>query len=290
MTRGFSQFLDVPEQYSEYERSRVVVWPLPYEKTTTWGKGTARGPQAILDASAHVEYYDDELDWEPFHVGIHTLPETDVSDVAEQAGLDRLYQEAGGHFSDNKFILALGGEHSLSTPIIRAAKDKYPDLSVLQIDAHADLRDTYDGTPHSHASVMRRVVEICPVVQVGIRSISREEQDELKNLRTEVIYARDTVANTDWIEDAVGALADSVYLTIDVDGFDPSIMPATGTPEPGGLSWYQVLTLIRRVAETRKIVGADIVELMPIEGQHASDFLCAKLAYKIVSYVFGGKG
>ena len=137
---------------------------------------------------------------------------------------------------------------------------------------------------------MRRVVEICPVVQVGIRSISREEQDELKNLRTEVIYARDTVANTDWIEDAVGALADSVYLTIDVDGFDPSIMPATGTPEPGGLSWYQVLTLIRRVAETRKIVGADIVELMPIEGQHASDFLCAKLAYKIVSYVFGGKG
>ncbi len=288
MKRRSSQFLEVPEQFSEYARSRVVVWPLPYERTTTWGKGTSRGPRAILDASAYVEYYDDELDWEPFHVGIHTLPETDVSDATEQAGLDQLYENAGRYFSDGKFILALGGEHSLSTPIIRAAKDKYPDLSVLQIDAHADLRDTYEGTPHSHACVMRRVVEICPAVQVGIRSISREERDAVSGLPSEIFYARDIVGNTDWIERAVGALTDCVYLTIDVDGFDPAIMPATGTPEPGGLAWYEVLTLIRHLAQTRKIVGADIVELMPLEGQHASDFLCAKLAYKIVSYVFGG--
>jgi len=288
MTGGAPRFLEVPVQFSSYSHSRVVVWPLPYERTTSWGQGTARGPGAILEASAQVEYYDEELDWEPFHVGIHTLPATDISDVAEQAGLNQLYEEAGRHLSAGKFILDLGGEHSLSTPIIRAVKDKFPSLSVLQIDAHADLRETYDGTPHSHACVMRRVVEICPAVQVGIRSMSREERDALPELPTTVFYARDIVGSTEWVEDAVGALSDHVYLTIDVDGLDPAIMPATGTPEPGGLGWYEALNLIRRVAQTRKIVGADIVELMPIEGQPASDFLCAKLAYKVVSYVFGG--
>ena len=283
---GSSGFLDIPDGFHDYANSRVVVWPVPYERTTSWGHGTAGGPRAILEASAHVECYDDELDWEPYTVGIHTLPETDVSDLAESEGLERLGALAARYSVDDKFVLTLGGEHTLSTPIIRAVKDKYSDLSVLQIDAHADLRDSYEGTPHSHACVMRRVVEICPLVQVGIRSISKEERDAAAELPTRIFFARNIVGRTDWIADAVGSLSEHVYVTIDVDGLDPSIMPATGTPEPGGIGWSETLELIRQVAERRTIVGADIVELSPIDGLHSADFLCAKLGYKIIGYAF----
>ncbi len=287
---GSSRFLDIPDGFRDYASSRVLVWPVPYERTTSWGHGTAGGPRAILDASGYVEYYDDELDWEPYRIGIHTLPETDVSDLTELEGLERIGAHAARYCRDDKFVLTLGGEHTLSTPIIRAVKDKYTDLSVLQIDAHADLRDSYEGTPHSHACVMRRVVEICPLVQVGIRSISKEEKEAAAGLPTRIFFARDIVGHTDWIAEAVGSLSEHVYVTIDVDGLDPSLMPATGTPEPGGMGWSETLELIRQVAQRRTIVGADIVELSPIEGLHAADFLCAKLAYKIIAYVFCGKG
>ncbi len=286
---GSSRFLDIPDGFRDYTNSRVLVWPVPYERTTSWGHGTIGGPRAILNASGYVEYYDDELDWEPYRIGIHTLPETDVADLTESEALERIGANAARYCLDDKFVLTLGGEHTLSTPIIRAVKDKYSDLTVLQIDAHADLRDSYDGTPHSHACVMRRVVEICPLVQVGIRSISKEEKEAAAELPTRIFFARDIVGHTAWIADAVASLSEHVYLTIDVDGLDPSLVPATGTPEPGGMGWSETLELIRQVAERRTIVGADIVELSPIEGLHSADFLCAKLAYKIIGYVFMGR-
>ena len=259
---------------------------MPYERTTSWQRGTRSAPGSILEASAYVELYDDELDWEPCNVGIHTLDVTDPSTLEETEGIRFIYERARRFMGDGKFILTLGGEHTLTSPIVRAAREKYPDLSVLQIDAHADLRNTYDGTPYSHACVMRRIVEICPAVQVGIRSISKEEVEESRKLPTQLFFARDIANSSDWIDRAVDALTDSVYVTIDVDGLDPSIVPSTGTPEPGGLDWHTLLDLLRAVRRSRSIVGADIVELLPREGFHAADFLCAKLAYKIFSYAF----
>ena len=286
---GSSRFLDLRESLADYPRSKAVVWPVPYERTASWQRGTQKAPRAILDASAHVELYDDELDWEPSSVGIHTLEVTDPALLEETEGINLIYESARKYLGDDKFVLTLGGEHTLSTPIVRAAKENYPDLSVLQIDAHADLRDTYDGTPYSHACVMRRIVEICPAVQVGIRSISKEEFAETGNLPTQIFFARDIAKSPDWIDRAVDALSDSVYITIDVDGLDPSIVPSTGTPEPGGLDWQTLLDLLGAVGRSKKIVGADIVELLPRDGFHAADFLCAKLAYKIIGYAFNSQ-
>ena len=243
---GSSRFLDLPDDLAAYADCRVVVWPLPYERTTSWQKGTRRAPQAILEASAHVELYDDELDWEPSSMGIHTLETNDTSALGETEAINLIYENARAYMGDGKFVLTLGGEHTLSSPIVRAGVEKYSGLSVLQIDAHADLRDTYEGTPYSHASVMRRIVEICPAVQVGIRSISKEEIEEARRLQTQIVFARDIVESSDWTERVVNALTDTVYVTIDVDGLDPSIMPATGTPEPGGLDWHSVMKLIER--------------------------------------------
>jgi agmatinase len=280
-------FLGIEQEFSTYEKSRVAVWPIPYEKTTSYGTGTRHGPRAIISASQYVEFYDDDNDYEPYRIGIHTLPEmTEISQLEELKGIDRIYQLSRKYLADDKFLLTLGGEHTLSSPIIRALKEKFPDLSVLQIDAHADLRDTYEGTPYSHASIMRRVMDICPAVQVGIRSISREEKEAARSLPTKIFYAKDIVGRADWIPHAVASLSDHVYFTVDVDGLDPCLVPTTGTPEPGGLGWYDVIGLLRETARSKKIVAADIVELMPVEGIHAPDFLCAKLAYKIISYAF----
>ena len=286
---GSSRFLDLPADLTDYSLSRAVIWPLSYERTTSWKTGTGQGPKAILVASAQVELYDDELDWEPSSIGIHTLEETNPSAMDEAEGIDYIYEHARRYMSDDKFVLTLGGEHTLSTPLVRAAKEKHPDLSVLQVDAHADLRDTYKGTRHSHASLMRRILEICPAVQVGLRSISKEESEAARTLPTEMFFARDIAKSSDWVDRVVNALTPTVYLTIDVDGLDPSIIPSTGTPEPGGLDWHNVVDLIREVSRHRTIVGADIVELLPKEGFHAADFLCAKLAYKIIGYAFDGR-
>ena len=285
-TTGSGRFLDLPKSLTDYARSNAVVWPVPYERTTSWKKGTERAPGAILNASAYVELYDDELDWEPSSLGIHTLEITNPSGQDETEGIHLLYEGARQYLRDDKFIMTLGGEHTLSSPIVRATREKYPDLSVLQIDAHADLRDTYEGTRYSHACVMRRIVEICPAVQVGIRSISKEEIKEAGKLPTQIFFARDIAKPSDWIDRAVDALSDSVYVTVDVDGLDPSIVPSTGTPEPGGLDWHTLLDLLGALSRSKNIVGADIVELLPREGFHAADFMCAKLAYKILGYAF----
>jgi agmatinase len=276
------------EQYCSFDSARVLVLPVSYEGTVSYGTGTGAGAMAIVDASRNMELYEEETDTEVYKIGIHTLPEFKPRDTPESM-MKGLYEYSKALLKENKFLCVLGGEHSVSAPIIQAHKEKYPNLSVLQIDAHADLRDTYDGTPHSHASIMARVVKDMriPSVQVGIRSISSDEARALKEgLQTKIFWARDIVGKTDWMDDAINGLTDNVYLTIDIDGLDPSIVPTTGTPEPGGLGWYETLTFIRRLAETKRIVGMDLVEYSYFENYDSPAFLCSKLVYKSLAYIF----
>ena len=276
------------EQYSSKDSARVFVLPVSYEGTVSYGTGTGAGAMAIVDASRNMELYDDETDSEVYKVGIHTLDEFTPRPTPDEMMSD-LYDYSTDILKQDKFLCMLGGEHSVSAPIIKAHAEKYHNLSVLQIDAHADLRDTYDGTPHSHASIMARVVKDMqiPSVQVGIRSISADEARSLDSgLPTKIFWARDIVGRTDWINGAVESLTENVYLTIDIDGLDPSIVPTTGTPEPGGLGWYETLKLIRKLAEKRRIVGMDLVEYSYFENYDSPAFLCAKLVYKSLAYIF----
>lgn len=279
--------IDEPE-YSNFESARVLILPVSYEGTVSYGTGTGAGAMAIVDASRNMELYEEETDAEVYKIGIHTLEEFTPRETP--AGMmQELYDTTKELLNANKFICMLGGEHSVSAPIIKAHAEKYHDLSVLQIDAHADLRDTYDGTPHSHASIMARVVKDLriPSVQVGIRSISAEEARAIDSgLPTRIFWARDIAGRTDWIDEAVDSLTDNVYLTIDIDGLDPSIVPTTGTPEPGGLGWYETLMLIRKIAEKKRIVGMDLVEYSYFENYDSPAFLCAKLVYKSLAYIF----
>src|SRR5215218_6554420 len=279
------------EELSGFERARVVVWPVSYEGTVSYGGGTGEGALAVVDASRNMELYDEETDAEVYRLGIHT---TDVTPPVEppEAMMKTLLTKARGLVGAGKFVCMIGGEHSVSAPVIQAHAERYENLSVLQIDAHADLRDTYDGTPHSHASIMARVVKDLriPSVQVGIRSISADEARLIATgIPTKIFWARDIVGRTDWIDEAVDSLTENVYLTIDIDGLDPSIVPTTGTPEPGGLGWYETLTLIRKLAEKKRVVGMDLVEYSYFENYDSPAFLCAKLVYKSLAYIFDGQ-
>lgn len=276
------------EQYSNFDDARVLILPVSYEGTVSYGTGTGQGAMAIVDASRNMELYDDETDAEVYKIGIHTLDEFTPRESPEKM-MDDLYDKTVEVLKANKFLCMLGGEHSVSAPIIKAHAEKFHDMSVLQIDAHADLRDTYDGTPHSHASIMARVVKDLriPAVQVGIRSISAEEARLVDSgLPTRIFWARDIAGKTDWIDEAVDSLTNNVYLTIDIDGLDPSIVPTTGTPEPGGLGWYETLELIRKIAEKKRIVGMDLVEYSYFENYDSPAFLCAKLVYKSLAYIY----
>lgn len=276
------------EEYSALDPASILILPVSYEGTVSYGTGTGAGAMAIVNASRNMELYEEETGREVYKVGIHTLPEFTPRESPDVM-MSELYGYTKNLLAMDKFICMLGGEHSVSAPIIRAHNEKYENLSVLQIDAHADLRDTYDGTPHSHASIMARVVKDMriPSVQVGIRSISGDEARSLKEgLPTRVFWARDIVGRTDWIDEAVAGLTDNVYLTIDIDGLDPSIVPTTGTPEPGGLGWYETLTLIRKLAESKRVVGMDLVEYSYFENYDSPAFLCAKLVYKSLAYIF----
>lgn len=277
----------VEEEFSGLEQSRILVWPVAYEGTVSYGTGTGRGAEAIIDASRNMELYDEETDAEVYKLGIHTL-EASASLNPPAAMMQSLYERARALVSTGKFLTMIGGEHSVSAPVIRAHAEAYDNLSVLQIDAHADLRDTYDGTPHSHASIMARVVGDLrlPSVQCGIRSISAEEARALGELPTRIFWAKDIVGRTDWWEEAVAGLTENVYLTIDIDGLDPSLVAQTGTPEPGGLGWYETLGLIRTLARSRRVVGMDLTEYSYVEGFDASAFLCAKLIYKSLAFIF----
>jgi N1-aminopropylagmatine ureohydrolase len=282
-------FGGLSEEYSRYETSRAVIFPIPLERTTTYETGTRNGPAAILKASQNMELYDEELETEPYkEIGIHTLPPIDTMDGTLDEVLAEIFTAQCGLLDDDKLPIALGGEHSLTPPLVTAVGKKYQNLSVLQIDAHADLREEYQANPSSHACAMRRVLEVCPAVQVGIRSLSVEEAQAIPRLGTKIYWAKDIarLPLKSWVAKVLDDLNPHVYVTIDLDGFDPSIIPATGTPEPGGLDWYQVTALLRAVASHKKIVGLDVVELLPQPGDHASDFLAAKLVYKCLGYIF----
>jgi agmatinase len=275
------------EQYCSFDRSRILVWPVSYEGTVSYGGGTGEGAMAIIDASRNMELYDEETDAEIYKLGVHTV-EQSASISPPAAMMDSLYTRAKELVETGKFVCMIGGEHSVSAPVIRAHAERYPNLSVLQIDAHADLRDTYDGTPHSHASIMARVTKDMriPSVQCGIRSISAEEARSLSEIPTKILWAKDIVGRTDWWDEAVDGLTENVYLTIDIDGLDPSLVAQTGTPEPGGLGWYETIGLIRTLAAKRSVVGMDLTEYSYVEGFDASAFLCAKLIYKTWGFVF----
>ena len=278
-------FAGLPPQYSDYKSSRVTVLPVPYDSTTEWHSGTRNGPRSIIEASYYLEWFDLELGRELYGMGISTLPGLEPVLDSPKAMAGRVYSAAEALLDEGKFIVMLGGEHSISYGSIRAYSQKFPNFSVLQLDAHADLRDQYLGTKYGHGCVIRRVLEICPVTQVGIRSMSLEEHEFVKANGLTPFFmeqGRDRLCYADIID----SLSENVYITIDLDVLDPSIMAAVGTPEPGGMGWSDILGLLRAVAEKRKIVGFDLVELCPAQGPSSCSFLAAKLAYKLIGYSF----
>lgn len=276
-------FAAIPPQDAALETSQVVILPVPYDSTTDYKSGAREGAQAIISASQQLELYDAELDRETYQVGIHTLPLLEPVMSGPQQMIRRVYQAARDLLEKDKLVVMLGGEHSLTLGLVQALRERYQKLSVLQLDAHADLRNQYLGTKYGHACVMRRVWELCPIVPLGIRSLSLEEHQFIKQHKLEPFYAED--CTPDLAPRVLANLPPQVYITIDLDVFDPSIMSAVGTPEPGGLSWHQVLGLLRAVAEERQIVGFDIVELCPQEGPTSCTFLAAKLVYKLIGYI-----
>ena len=271
---------------TDFDNARVVILPVPLDRTTSYVSGTRNGPHEILVASSHMELWDEETQTDVHSIGIYTLPEMEFPFASMDEVVCEIRRVASELVNRGKFPLVLGGEHSITPAVVGAVAAKHPGLSVLQIDAHADLRDSFMGTPHNHACAMRRTLDFAPTTQVGIRSLSPEEAAAAPGLRTTIFYDYNMRADPRWIDRVVESLTDTVYITIDVDGFDPAIMPATGTPEPGGLSWYEMLALLRAVTERRTVVGCDIVELSPMAGNIAPNFLCAKLIYKILTYRF----
>jgi len=278
-------FCGLQSDWSAWDKSRVVIIPVPYDLTTTYMPGTRLGPHAIIKASMQVELFDDELEQETAAIGIHTLPELEVDTSGPAGMIDRVAAAAQQVISAGKFPVMLGGEHSVTLGMIRALLKTHPDMGVLQLDAHADLRDSYLGSPYNHACVAKRIQELCPLVQAGIRNMSAEEFSFLSLSQVKSCSARHMQGNTDWVAKIIENLPQKIYITIDLDVFDPSIMPAVGTPEPGGLGWYDVLTLLRTVCRERQIVGCDIVELCPQPMNPGPDFLAAKLCYKLLGYI-----
>jgi len=275
---------------SDFDNARVVILPVPLDRTTSYVAGTRNGPHEILVASSHMELWDEETESDIHSIGIFTLPEMELPFASMDEIVEDIRRVTAELVVRDKFPVVLGGEHSITGPVVAAVAAHHPNLSVLQIDAHADLRDSFMGTRHNHACAMRRVLDHAShCTQVGIRSLSPEEAAAAPSLATDIFYDWNMRDDPAWIDRVVDSLGETVYITIDCDGFDPAIMPATGTPEPGGLSWREGLALLRRVIEARHVVGCDIVELSPMAGNIAPNFLCAKLIYKILSYRFGLK-
>lgn len=275
------RFGDFPAEYCEYANARVVILPIPFDKTSSWIKGADHGPEAIINASPYLEWYDIESGAEAYRAGIH-VAEPVLAETAEEM-VCAAQERVAALRRDGKFVVTVGGEHSVSLGPVRALASAYPSLSVLQLDAHADTRPEYEGDPLSHACIMARIKEHVNVtVAAGIRSIDISERDNLPPART--FYVHTLRREADWIDRAVAQLTGPVYVTIDLDCFDPSVLPATGTPEPGGMDWYQVTGLLHALARQRRIAGFDIVELCPC-GHKPSEFLAAKLLYTFLCYI-----
>ncbi|KAB7531139.1 agmatinase [Flagellimonas olearia] len=276
-------YAGIPKEYGSAEKAKVVLLPVPYDGTSTWGKGADKGPDAFLDASENMELYDIETDSEVYKEGIYlSEPITDFE--TPETMVNAVHKTVKEYIKRNKLVTMFGGEHSISIGAIRAFNESFEDLTVLQIDAHADLRKEYLGTKYNHACALYEANETTNLVQVGIRSMDHAET--LVMDRDKVFFAHEMVTDDFWMDSALDLMTDTVYITFDLDAFDPSILPSTGTPEPGGLFWYETLDFLKRVFEEKNVVGFDIVELCPNEVDRSSDFLAAKLYYKMLSYKF----
>ncbi len=277
------RFAGVPDQYAVYETAKMVVLPVPYDETSSWIKGSDKGPEALLDASVALEWYDIETQTQVYKKGISTaLPITEKS--SPELLCNAVQERVTTYLKDGKFPVTIGGNHTVSIGAIRAAASQYADLTILQMDAHSDLRPSYEGSQLNHACVMYQASQLCPITQVGIRSMCEEELGLFKEDR--IFYAHAIAGQTDWQQKALQTLSKNVYLTIDLDVFDPSVLPSTGTPEPGGLRYYEVLHFLRSVFAQYNVVGFDVVELCPNPNERASDFLAARLMYQLMTYKF----
>ncbi len=277
-------FLGIPNPI--YEKAKFLILPIPYEATVSFGRGTRFGPESIILSSRYVELFDEEIKTEPYKMGILTLPEIPIESNSVQQMLKKITRNVQKHLKKKKFILSLGGEHSISIPLIQTHKIFYPDLKVIHLDAHADMRNSYEGSKFNHACVMKRITESgCEIFSFGIRSLSKEEFEFISSSKmNHIFFAMDIYNKT--IENFVDNIPDgNYYLTIDLDVFDPSLVPDVGTPEPGGLKWYSTLKFIKKLISSKNIVGADIVELAPKHPYGHSSFFSAKLTYKIIAYL-----
>ncbi len=284
-----NNFLAIEDEFSNYENSKVAILPVPYEATTSYGKGTGSAPEAIYKASHYVEFYDEELHREfCFEKGIASLPPMNLKNLKGRDALDVIYGNVKKLIDDGKFVVTLGGEHTISTAPIKAHFDSYKNLSVLHFDAHSDLRDKYEGTKYSHACFCSRVAEFTKdITQVGIRAQCIEESRFIKKngIRTFYAYAiRNNLHTKNWMDKVISGLKENVYVTFDIDYFDPSVISATGTPEPLGFYWEETMHLLKKLGRSRNVVGFDLVELAPVKGFTYPDFLAAKLVYKMLNY------
>jgi agmatinase len=283
---------------SSYEASRVVILPIPYEATTTYRKGCENGPDALLEASVQLEYYDDELDretcWDARIYTHSSIADTrDGQSVSSEQMLSVTRDTVSQLIQDDKFVIALGGEHSITTGIVDAYRLASSEpFTVIQIDAHGDMRHEYEGSIHNHACVMRRILDMgLPTLPIAIRAVCKEEADLIKEKSLSVIWAREIAKDPDWIEKAIARIStERVFITIDLDGIDPALIPGVGTPEPGGLNWYALTTFLRRVFETHQVIGCDVMELAPLGDSVVSQFTAAKLVYKLIGYQVTTKG
>ena len=284
-----ANFLGLSPELSALDSAQVVVLPISYECSTTYVKGTAHGPEAIIQASQNLELYDEELGLEPYRVGIATVDPLAFRFQSPEEDLGHIRRACSGLLEKGKFVVALGGEHTVTIGLVAAHLEKYPALQVLQLDAHADLRQQYLGSKYNHACTMARINELCPSLGVGIRSLSVEEAEAIQKDSRRVFFAHQMRSDPCWQERIIDRLGEPVYVTLDLDFFDPAIMPSVGTPEPGGFLWYETLSFLKILAGARTVVGIDIVELCPQLGRVDPDFLAAKLAYKIIGYLAGQK-
>jgi agmatinase len=277
------QYGDLPKELTSFESSKIVIVPVPYDGTTTWNKGSEKGPKAIIEASHNLEMYDIDTDSEVHKLGIHTAePVTEAS--SPEAMVEEVYSRTKALFKKKKFPVILGGEHSVSIGAFRAASEHFSDLTILQFDAHADIRDELNGSKYNHQCVMARASELAPVVQVGIRSMSAAEREDIKPDR--VFYAMQIYDQSTWMYELLNKLSRNVYITIDLDVLNPSIMSSTGTPEPGGMNWFDIINILKKISEQVNIVGFDITELVPNKDNKAPDYLTAKLIYTLLTYKF----
>ncbi len=283
MNQQSKTFAGIPGEYAQKDNAAVYLTSVPYDGTSTWGKGADKGFEAFLNAAESMELYDIETDSEVYKHGIY-LADPILEKSSPEAMFQATYERTKALLKTGKFLTFFGGEHSVSIGIIKAFYEKFPNLAVLQLDAHSDLRPEYEGTAYNHACAVYDASQNTNLVQVGIRSMDKSEMKYLN--REKCFFAHEMHANSYWMTDVLGKLSDPVYITLDLDVFDPSIMPSTGTPEPGGIQWYEMMTFLRTIFLTRNVVGFDIVELAPIPENKAPDFLAAKLYYKMLSYKF----